>query len=121
MGIYHVQPSRVTKDPMENAPVGAKEKYEKQKKLDQKVVNCQFLVQPPHNPIQEFTYSHYWDEGMMHFRGRDGDCYDIPAGMMRYVNENCQEEPQSDLIDSRGMPIRQGASRPIFRFIPTGR
>lgn len=116
-GIYKTRVSSVTTDPLKNADKGKREKYEKQKKADQKMVKAQFLIPYREGGEEEFCYCKYYDDPIFQFRGRDGDVYEVPMGMVRYVNENCTIRPHTGLIDKAGQSIRS-TPKPTMRFVP---
>lgn len=118
MGIYKTMPATCGRDPTKEWPAAKKEKYEKLKKADQKMVRAQFLT--PYRPggTEQFFYSKHWDDPIMHFRGRDGDIYEVPKGMVDDINSRCTHHPQTGLIDRNGNPIKRATPKPIMRFVP---
>ena len=74
-------------------------------KEDSKKVRGVFRCREPLGGSVTFCYREYKWDPVQWFTMNDGEIYEIPLGVAKHLNQRCNEEKHSFLVDHQGNPI----------------
>lgn len=93
----------------------ASDLLEKKRKEDSKIVAGVFKnIESPGAKV-EFTYRAHKGEPIRKYSLEDGQTYDLPLGVAKHINNQCQYKKSKYLVNAQGKPIVTD-DKPIQRY-----